>query len=359
MKIVTIVGARPQFIKCAPVSRALRKNHTEVLVHTGQHYDYGMSEIFFRELDIPLPDYNLGIGSGSHGHQTGSMLAAIEDVLQKECPDALLVYGDTNSTIAGALAAAKLHIPVIHIEAGLRSFDKRMPEEINRILTDHISDLLFCPTETAVQNLKNEGITKGVYHVGDVMADAVLFNKERADAYSNVLKTVGTAKKQYIAATIHRPSNTDSKENMTAILQAFGTCGKTVIFPIHPRTKKYLQEYNLTIPENVHLLDPLGYLDMLHLTANAEKIVTDSGGVQKEAYLLKTPCITLRENTEWIETLTGGWNVLVHSHNPQDILRVLNADIHPENWTPVFGDGHGAEKTVELLERNLPGLKTT
>ncbi len=357
MKIVTIVGARPQFIKCAPVSRALRKNHTEVLVHTGQHYDYGMSEIFFRELDIPLPDYNLGIGSGSHGHQTGAMLAAIEDILQKECPDALLVYGDTNSTIAGALAAAKLHIPVIHIEAGLRSFDKRMPEEINRILTDHISDLLFCPTDTAVQNLKNEGITKGVYHVGDVMADAVLFNKERAGTYSNILEIVGTAKKQYIAATIHRPSNTDSKENMTAILQAFGACGKTVIFPIHPRTKKYLQEYNLTIPENVHLLDPLGYLDMLHLTANAEKIVTDSGGVQKEAYLLKTPCVTLRENTEWIETLTGGWNVLVHSHNTQEIQKALNADIHPENWTPVFGDGHGAEKTVELLEQNLPLVK--
>ncbi|MFA6911346.1 MAG: UDP-N-acetylglucosamine 2-epimerase (non-hydrolyzing) [Candidatus Cloacimonadaceae bacterium] len=351
MKVVTIVGARPQFIKCAPLSRALRKKHTEILVHTGQHYDYGMSEVFFKELDIPSPDYNLGIGSGTHGHQTGAMLAAIEDVLINEDPDILLVYGDTNSTVAGALAAAKLQIPVVHVEAGLRSFDRRMPEEINRVMTDHLSDILFCPTETAVANLKNEGIIKGVYHVGDVMTDAVMFNRERAEQHSKILLDTGVTGKQYIAATIHRPSNTDSADNMRAILSAFSSCGKTVVFPIHPRTRKYLAAYKLEIPKNVILIDPLGYLDMLHLMANAERIITDSGGVQKEAYLLKVPCITLRENTEWIETLTGGWNILIDSSNPVRITKSLTEARSPNTWVPIFGDGHGAEKIVECLEK--------
>lgn len=351
MKVVTIVGARPQFIKCAPVSRALRRKHTEILVHTGQHYDYGMSDVFFKELDIPSPDYNLGIGSGTHGHQTGAMLAAIEDVLIKEQPDMLLVYGDTNSTVAGALAAAKLHIPVVHVEAGLRSFDRRMPEEINRVMTDHLSDILFCPTETAVANLKNEGIVKGVYHVGDVMTDAVMFNRERAEQQSHILENVGVRSKEYIAATIHRPSNTDSIENMQAIFKAFASCDKTIVFPIHPRTRKYLNEYHLVIPKNVILIDPLGYLDMLRLMANAERIVTDSGGVQKEAYLLKVPCITLRENTEWIETLTGGWNILVNSSDPAMIAKAVTEPRNPDMWLPVFGDGCGAEKIVAYLEK--------
>lgn len=350
MKIVTIVGARPQFIKCAPVSRALRKKHTEILVHTGQHYDYGMSEIFFEELDIPKPDYNLSIGSGSHGHQTGAMLAAIEDVLELEKPDWLLVYGDTNSTIAGALAAAKLHIPVAHVEAGLRSFDKRMPEEINRIMTDHLSDILFCPTKTAVDNLANEGLKKNVWHVGDVMTDAVLYNKERAEQYSTLLKDLQLIKEEYIAATIHRPSNTDSKENMTAIFQAFKQIDSPIVFPIHPRTKKYLAEYNIEIPQNVKLIDPLGYMDMLALTANAKHMVTDSGGVQKEAYLLKTPCTTLRENTEWIETLNGNWNQLVLSSDVNAIINSITVPRNLEKWDAVFGDGHGSETIVELLE---------
>lgn len=280
MKIVTIVGARPQFIKCAPLSRVLRQKHDEILVHTGQHYDYGMSEIFFKELGIPKPDYNLGIGSGTHGHQTGAMLSAIEDVLIKESPDILIVYGDTNSTISGALAASKLHIPIVHVEAGLRSFDRAMPEEINRVLTDHISDLLFCPTDTAVQNLKDEGIVNGVYHVGDVMADAVMYNKERAGEVSDIIESLSLSKDKYITATIHRPSNTDSIENMSSIFSAFEKSDKCIVFPIHPRTKKYIKEYKINIPENVMLLDPLGYLDMLRLMGNSEMIVTDSGGVQ-------------------------------------------------------------------------------
>lgn len=352
MKVVTIVGARPQFIKCAPVSRELRKKHEEILVHTGQHYDYGMSDIFFEELSIPKPDYNLGIGSGNHGTQTGAMLAAIEEVLLKEKPDWLLVYGDTNSTVAGALAAAKLHIPVIHVEAGLRSFDKRMPEEINRIMTDHLSDLLICPTGTAVANLKEEGIVDGVYHVGDVMADAVLYNKERASLHSKILETVGVSKGQYIAATIHRPSNTDSKENMESIFSAFEKSEKTIVFPIHPRTRKYLAEYQIEVPENVHLIEPLGYLDMLQLTANAEKVVTDSGGVQKEAYILKVPCVTLRENTEWVETLNNGWNKLINSADTEAILQSISETIIPSDGLPVFGDGDGAEKIVEILEQH-------
>ena len=351
MKVVTIVGARPQFIKCAPVSRELRKKHEEILVHTGQHYDYGMSDIFFEELSIPKPDYNLGIGSGNHGAQTGAMLAAIEDVLLKEKPDWLLVYGDTNSTVAGALAAAKLHIPVIHVEAGLRSFDKRMPEEINRIMTDHLSDLLICPTDTAVTNLKTEGIVNGVYHVGDVMADAVLYNKGRASLHSKILETVGVQKGQYIAATIHRPSNTDSKDNMVSIFSAFERSGKTIVFPIHPRTRKYIAEYNINVPENVRLIEPLGYLDMLQLTANAEKVVTDSGGVQKEAYILKVPCVTLRENTEWIETLNNGWNKLIDSTDTDAVSKSIDETIIPGEWVPVFGDGHGSEKIVEILEQ--------
>ena len=352
MKVVTIVGARPQFIKCAPVSRELRKKHEEILVHTGQHYDYGMSDIFFEELSIPKPDYNLGIGSGNHGAQTGAMLAAIEEVLLKENPDWLLVYGDTNSTVAGALAAAKLHIPVIHVEAGLRSFDKRMPEEINRIMTDHLSDVLICPTETAVVNLKTEGIVDGVYHVGDVMADAVLYNKEQASLHSKILDTVEVSKGQYIAATIHRPSNTDSKENMESIFSAFAKSGKTIVFPIHPRTRKYLTEYRIEAPENVRLIEPLGYLDMLQLTANAEKVVTDSGGVQKEAYILKVPCVTMRENTEWVETLNNGWNKLVNSADTDVVSKSIYETIAPGEWLPVFGDGHGAEKVVEILEQN-------
>lgn len=334
MKILSIVGARPQFIKCAPLSRVLRKNHQEILVHTGQHYDPEMSDIFFEELDIPKPDYNLGIGSGNHGEQTGKMLAEIEKVLIKEKPEIVLVFGDTNSTLAGALAASKLDIMVAHVEAGVRSFDRRMPEEINRVLTDHISDLLLCPTSAAVKNLNNEGITKGVHLVGDVMIDALIYNRKLADERSSIIEKIGLIKGEYLVLTVHRPSNTDNMENMKSIIKAATESGIFVVFPVHPRTEKYLKEYGLldSMPPNMKLIQPVGYLDMLSLMSGAKKILTDSGGIQKEAFMLGVPCITLRENTEWMETLIGGWNVLVggnkekiskaiHSPAPAPILR--------------------------------------
>lgn len=352
MKIVSIVGARPQFIKCAPVSRELRKEHEEILVHTGQHYDHGMSEVFFEELRIPRPDYNLGIGSGTHGRQTGAMLGAIEGVLEIEKPDMVLVYGDTNSTLAGALAAAKLHIPVAHVEAGLRSFDRSMPEEVNRVLTDHASDLLFCPTATAVANLATEGITKGVHLVGDVMVDAMNYNRTIAEERSRILEDVGVEPGDYLVATVHRPSNTDSPENMAAILGALGEADRSVVFPVHPRTRKFLREYGLLaeMPENIRVIEPLGYLDMLRLMAQAEKILTDSGGVQKEAYMLGVPCITLRENTEWVETVEAGWNVLVGAERE----RIVDAVRHfspGSRQKSIFGDGDASRLIRETLAR--------
>ncbi|MDK2891090.1 MAG: UDP-GlcNAc3NAcA epimerase [Methanoculleus sp.] len=352
MKIASIVGARPQFIKCAPVSRELRKEHEEVLVHTGQHYDHGMSEVFFEELRIPKPDYNLGIGSGTHGRQTGAMLGAIEDVLEKESPDVVLVYGDTNSTLAGALAAAKLHIPVAHVEAGLRSNDRRMPEEVNRVLTDHVSDLLFCPTETAVRNLAAEGVTRGVHLVGDVMLDAMNYNRAVAEERSRILEAVGVKPGEYLAVTVHRPSNTDSRENMAVILGALGEAERPVVFPVHPRTRKCLGEYGLLaeMPENVRIVEPLGYLDMIRLMARAEKILTDSGGVQKEAYMLGVPCITLRENTEWVETVEAGWNVLVGAERERiaDALRHFSPG---SRQMGAFGNGNASVLIGEILTR--------
>jgi UDP-GlcNAc3NAcA epimerase len=313
MKIVSVVGARPQFIKCAPVSRELRKDHEEILVHTGQHYDPQLSDIFFEELDIPKPDYNLGIGSGDHGKQTGEMLIKIEEVLKQEQPDFVLVYGDTNSTAAGALAAVKMHIPVTHVEAGLRSFDRAMPEEINRIVTDHISDLLFCPTETALKNLAHEGITRGIHLVGDVMADALEYNKKIAMKKSVILKTLSLADKNYNVLTLHRPGNTDNPEKLAGIMRAINDSCRPIIFPVHPRTRKCLIQYGLlkTIGHTILFTEPLGYLDMIRLMRSANKVLTDSGGMQKEAYMLGIPCITLRDTTEWVETLEGGWNMLV------------------------------------------------
>jgi len=350
MKIASVVGARPQFIKCAPVSRELRKEHEEVLIHTGQHYDHGMSEVFFEELAIPQPDYNLGIGSGTHGRQTGAMLGAIEDVLLKERPDRVLVYGDTNSTLAGALAAAKLHIPVAHIEAGLRSFDRTMPEEVNRVVTDHVSDLLFCPTETAVRNLANEGITIGVHLVGDVMLDAMNYNRAVAEEHSRVLEEVGVRPGEYLVVTVHRPSNTDDRENMAAILGALGEAGRPVVFPIHPRTRKCLAGYGLLadIPENVRVVEPLGYLDMIRLMAHAEKILTDSGGVQKEAYLLGVPCITLRENTEWVETVEAGWNVLVGADRERIVEAIWEFELGGSQ-KELFGTVGASGRIVEVI----------
>ena len=351
MKIVSVVGARPQFIKCAPVSRELRKEHEEILVHTGQHYDPEMSDIFFDELEIPRPDYNLGVGSGSHGKQTGEILRGVEDVLLKEKPGLVLVYGDTNSTLAGALAAAKLHIPVAHVEAGLRSFDRTMPEEINRVVTDHISDILFCPTQTSVNNLAAEGITKGVHLVGDVMADALAYNREIAQRKSRILETLGLAGKAYCVLTVHRASNTDSRENLTNIIRAVGEAGVPVVFPVHPRTRKYLREYGLlaSLPENIRLIEPLGYLDMIRLMGSAQKILTDSGGMQKEAYMLGVPCITLRENTEWVETVEAGWNVLVGADRDK-ILNTINC-FNPDNkLNAIFGQ-FAAKKIATIITK--------
>ena len=353
MKFVSIVGARPQFIKAAPLSKALRSaGHKEILLHTGQHYDDEMSAVFFRDLQIPEPDYNLGIGSGSHGYQTGKMLIEIEKVLLSEKPDWVIVFGDTNSTLAGALAATKLRIPIAHVEAGLRSFNREMPEEHNRVLTDHCSDLLLCPTQTAVENLHREGITTGVHLVGDIMYDAVLQFAEIARRHSTILNDLSLQPKKFLLATIHRPANTDNPHNLKNILHAFAQINETIIFPVHPRARKKMAETGLsddfTACPNIRLINPVGYLDMLVLEQNARVILTDSGGVQKEAYFFKTPCVTLRDETEWIETVKSGWNTLVGSDPALIINAVQNAKPGANDDT-FFGNGNAKEKIIRLL----------
>lgn len=348
MKVVSVVGARPQFIKAAPVSRLLRREHVEVLVHTGQHYDENMSAVFFDELDIPTPDYHLGVGSGPHGAQTGAMLARIEEVLLAEKPDWVLVYGDTNSTLAGALAAAKLHVRVAHVEAGLRSFNRAMPEEINRVVADHVSDLLLCPSRTAVDNLAAEGITRGVHLVGDVMADALAFAAERARGRSDVLKRLGLTERGYLLATVHRAENTDDPNRLRSILAAFDALGETVVFPAHPRTRKAVEALGYAPGASVRLLEPFGYLDMVRLEQSARMILTDSGGIQKEAYWLGVPCVTLRDETEWVETVQAGWNVLVGADTAR-IVEAVRSFALPAKRPPLYGDGQAAERCVALL----------
>lgn len=349
MKVVTIVGARPQFIKAAPVSRALRQVHTEVLLHTGQHYDENMSAVFFDEMLIPPPDYNLGVGSGPHGQQTGQMLMDVEQVLLEEAPDWVLIYGDTNSTLAGALTAAKLHIPVAHVEAGLRSFNRRMPEEINRILADHVADLLFCPTQTAVDNLAAEGITKGVHLVGDVMQEALLWAAERAEVRSRILEQLGVDDKGYLLATVHRAENTDDPVRLRGIMAAFAQLDEIIVFPVHPRTRKALAELGLTdgIP-NLILIEPVGYLDMVRFEQAARLILTDSGGIQKEAYWLGVPCVTLRNETEWVETVDAGWNVLAGVGGGQ-IIEAVEKLQPPDTQPNLFGDGKASLRILKHL----------
>jgi UDP-N-acetylglucosamine 2-epimerase (non-hydrolysing) len=353
MKILSMVGARPNFIKCAALSKTIRKEHTEILIHTGQHYDYLMDKVFFDELSIPTPDYHLNIGSGSHGAQTGEMLKKIEEVLLKEKPDMALVYGDTNTTIAGALAAAKLHIPVAHVEAGLRSFDRSMPEEINRVLTDHCSDLLFCPTDAAVRNLKAEGIENGVYNTGDVMVETLENNRKVAEK-SDILEKLDLKKKEYIVATVHRASNTDQKENLENIVCAFLESGEKIVFPVHPRVEKYLRQYELyeKLEKGIILTKPLGYLEFLKLTSNAKKILTDSGGVQKEAYMLKVPCITMRENTEWVETVEDGWNILVGA-DKEKIESAIKGFKPIKEQKSSYGKGDASSKIVSAIRKSL------
>jgi UDP-GlcNAc3NAcA epimerase len=349
MKIASIVGARPQFIKAAPVDKKLQGRHQHILIHTGQHYDYLMSAVFFDELHIPEPDFNLEVGSATHGRQTGDMLIRLEETLSQERPDWVLVYGDTNSTLAGALAAAKLHLAVAHVEAGLRSYNREMPEEINRVVADHLAQLLLCPTETAVDNLAQEGITQGVFNVGDVMCDALLQNLEGVDRRSHVLDSLSVRPRNYLLATIHRPSNTDDLDNLSEILAAFSESGESVLFPAHPRTSQAMARAGLQPPSTVRLLEPLSYVDMLVLERNARLILTDSGGVQKEAYLLGVPCLTLREETEWVETVETGWNLLVGSSKDR-IARAVREFRPQENRPQVFGDGEASRKIVDLLE---------
>jgi UDP-GlcNAc3NAcA epimerase len=361
VKIVTVVGARPQFIKAAAVSRVLRREHTEVLVHTGQHYDANMSDIFFDELRIPRPDYNLGVGSGTHAHQTARMLEGIEDILLKEKPDAVLVYGDTNSTLAGALAASKLLIPVAHVEAGLRSYNMAMPEEQNRVLTDRISRLLLCPTETAVGNLAREGMRDNVYNVGDVMCDALMYYKGVAEEkYSGKpasIQPVGSGNAEiggsWYLATIHRAENTDGEENLIKILDAFEQLDAPVVFPVHPRTGGIVaalrERRNY---RNICFALPVGYLDMIHLLSHARKAITDSGGLQKEAYLLGVPCVTVRDQTEWVETLGGGWNVLVSPETDE----ITCAALRPKPVSArgsFYGNGDAAEKICGVLDNKI------
>lgn len=355
MKVVTIVGARPQFIKAAPLSKGLRKaGHIEFLLHTGQHYDYGMSQMFFDELGLPTADINLNVHSTYHGQQTGQMLIGIEEVLLKEKPDWVIVFGDTNSTLAGALAAVKLHIPIAHVEAGLRSFNREMPEEHNRILTDHCADLLFCPTQTGVDNLAKEGITKGVYLVGDPMYDAVLQYSEIAEQRSVILKMFDLNPKQYLLLTIHRASNTDNPDNLRNIFSALADAGETIIFPLHPRTRAAIESMHIAMTDfpNIKIVDPQGYLDMLMLEKNARMILTDSGGIQKEAFFFGIPCLTLRAETEWVETVKNGWNMLV-GIDPQRILAGLR-HVFPTNdqSPPLFGDGQAASTIVQILGKD-------
>lgn len=347
--IVTVVGARPQFVKCAAVSRELRKKFHEVLIHTGQHYDAGMSEVFFKELGIPEPDINLHIGSGSHGAQTGLMLIHLEEEIQKIAPDLVLTYGDTNSTLAGALVAAKLHIPVAHVEAGLRSFDRKMPEEVNRVMADHLSSLLFCPTQTAVDNLKQEGITDGVFLTGDVMVDALRSALDTVTPDS----AIGIDGDYYLA-TIHRPSNTDDANTLGGILQALNDLDHLVLFPVHPRTRASMEKWGLEPAySNIRMIDPQPYTVMIRLMGNARAVLTDSGGVQKEAYMLRKPCITLRENTEWIETVNSGWNVLTGPDYDRIISAVKQIDKLPDWDGNIYGDGKSAERICAIIKSFL------
>jgi UDP-GlcNAc3NAcA epimerase len=353
-KIVSIIGARPQFIKAGPLSKELRKYYNEVLVHTGQHYDYGMSDIFFEELGLPEPDYNLGVGGGTHGKMTGEMLVAIEEVLLKEKPDMVLIYGDTNSTLAGSLAAVKLHIPVAHVEAGLRSYNRKMPEEINRILSDQISKWLFVPSKVAQDNLKKEGIHDGIYIVGDIMYDAVLTNSKKASENSKIREQLKIEKNGYYLSTIHRAENTDIKERLAIMLEIFSSVPKKVVLPLHPRTKNKIKDYGYVFPDNVIVVEPLGYLDMLELMQHSVAILTDSGGIQKEAYYLNVPCITLRDESEWVETAEVGWNFIVGADKNKFNQAFQELDnVRTKSHPFLYGDGRTAEKIVEILKKTI------
>lgn len=356
MRIMTIIGARPQFIKCAAVSAKIAESPeiSEVLVHTGQHYDANMSDLFFAELGIPSPALHLGIGSGSHGEQTGRMLAAIEAALLRDRPDWVMVYGDTNSTLAGALAAVKLHIPVAHVEAGLRSFNRRMPEEINRVAADHFASLLFAPTDAAVANLKREGIAPArIVQCGDVMYDLALRMAGRAEATSRILDRLGLTRKGFITATVHRAENTDDPARLGAIIEALSVVARElpVVLPLHPRTRDRLSASRIE-PHGITVIDPVGYLDMTALIRNASLVATDSGGLQKEAFFHGVPCVTLREETEWIELVDAGWNRLAPPTSAPELTEALRqglAEGGPDAKIAPYGDGNAAGRIVAAL----------
>jgi len=362
-KIALIVGVRPEFIQSTPLFRELEKYYDDVfIIHTGQHYDYEMSKIFFEDLKLPKPRYYLSVGSATPGEQTGEMLKRIERVLLDETPNLVVVFGDTNTTLAGALAATKLHIPVAHVESGMRSFDKSMPEEINRIIVDHISDILFVPTRSGIKNLKKEGINENVYLTGDITVEALLKNLKVAEVKSKILEQLNVTRKGYIIVTVHREKNTTSYERLKSITNALVRISEVndldVIFPIHPRTKKYLIQYKLwekLRDSKVRVISPLGYLDFIKLLKYSAKILTDSGGIQKEAYILKVPCITLRDVTEWVETVETGWNILVGTKEDKIVEAALGFDPTSRPHPPIFGKGNASKNMANIIRDFLRG----
>ena len=337
-------------MKAAIVSGPLRAAHREILLHTGQHYDENLSDRFFRDLGLAAPDYELGVGSGSHGQQTARMLIGIEEVIERERPDRVLVYGDTNSTLAGALAAAKRHVPVAHVEAGLRSFNRRMPEEINRVLTDQLSDVLFCPSESASRNLAREGITEGVHVVGDVMAEALQRFGGRTDISAPLLGRLGLKPGGYLLVTVHRAENTDDSGRLLGIMHGLEALGESIVLPAHPRLRAALERIAYRAADNVALIEPVGYIEMIALERHARAILTDSGGVQKEAYWLGVPCVTLRDETEWIETIESGWNVLAGAETDRIVEAVHHLN-QPAVRKPLYGEGGAARMIVDCLSR--------
>jgi len=349
--IAVIVGARPQFIKIALLVNELNQKSAVNLIHTGQHYDYELSQSFFDQANIPEPSHNLGVGSGTHGHQTGEMLKEIEKIFLQDRPDLVVVVGDTNSTLAGALAASKLHIPIAHVEAGMRNFDRKKPEEINRILTDHVTDYFFAPTPTSKENLNKEGIHEHIYLVGDISNDLFVRNIQKAENESSILADLQLHPKDYHVVTIHKSINTDSKKNLEAILSTLSAANNTIVFPVHPRTKKFIDQYRLN-----HYLDrpgivaikPLSYFDMIKLMHHSKKIITDSGGIQKEAYALKIPCITLRK-TEWVETVKEGWNCEVDIHQQKEFLDCINHFQPATEQSDFLGNGNTYKTIANII----------
>ena len=348
MKIAQIVGARPQFVKLAPLSHLVRSRHSEVIIHSGQHYDIQMNDVFFRDMQIPHPDHDLRIGSGGQGVQTGEILAALEPILMEENPDWVIIYGDTNTTLAGALAASKLGLKTAHVEAGLRSFNRSMPEEINRVVADHVSDLLLCPTAVAMENLRREGLVEKSRLVGDIMTDALKLGLEIAQGSSDALEELALQPGSYFLLTLHRPYNVDDPQTLELILKGLDGLGKTVVFPVHPRTRNVLAELRIEDFKNIRFVEPLSYLDFLGLMGSAQMVLTDSGGIQKEAYILGKPCVTLRSETEWVETLESGWNLLL----PVDSDGFPNAiiDFKPQGTRPELFGNDVAARILEILE---------